>query len=230
MKKKKTNLIIVGAIVALIVVVLGIVAVFGFKTPNNSAKHLQAILDHRFKGDTTARAELVSEEQVGSLTTEYEETVQAFVKANVLSGTEADEATEKLYVEQCKKMFASLKYEVTKSKEVGEGKYQVTVEYQPSDFFLKFIEAANAETGNILAKYERSEYRGTEAEINAQMKKEFLENALVRFEETCKIMEHGEKQTMIFNLTRSKDGVYKVNDGEIAEFTVKILRLDEIQD
>ena len=53
---------------------------------------------------------------------------------------------------------------------------------------------------------------------------------LTKFEETRNAMGLGETQTMVFHLKKTKQGVYGVNDGEIAEFTIKILRLDEIQD
>ena len=74
------------------------------------------------------------------LKAQYESGIESFVKNTIAGGAEMEEELETKYIKLCKKIFDDMKYDVTSSKSTKNGGYEVTVEYQVSDVWTKYIE------------------------------------------------------------------------------------------
>lgn len=230
--KKKKNIIIgiIIAVVTLVVVVFGTLASLGIFREFDAKGYVSAILDQTLKGEVKAAASMTEGTTEESLYAQYEAGIESFVNYNLIDGEEISDEMEERCMDLCKKVFASMKYEVQEAEKVSNEEYHVTVTYQPSDIFRKFIISIQNEEARLDEKVENGEYRGTEDEINAKMKEEFLNNFCDLFETAYNTMEFGEEKTVVLKVVKGSDGLFKLENAGITEFLTKILGLDEIQD
>lgn len=229
--KLKDKKVIIGASVGAAVLITTIVICSVVFSDFQAQGYVKAILNQTFTGDVQAATKMTEQATEKELYAQYEENINSFVKANVLSGIEVEAELEQKYVDVCKKVFADMKYEVGEEQQADDGAYVVPVTYKPSDVFLKFHAAIEQERQKLYTKVESGEYKGaTQEEINGQMQTEFLNNACTLFGEAYETMEFGEEATMNFTVKKGENGLYQLNGEEIAEFLTKIMRLDENQD
>lgn len=232
MENKKKN-ITIGVIVSVVVVlfiVFGTLACFGIFREFNAQRYVSAVLDQTLKGDVEDAVEMIDGATEEALYTQYEAGITSFVKNSLTSGTELTTELEKRYTELCKKVFASMKYEVQEAEKISDEEFQVPVKYQPSDILQKFIASVTAESQRLNEKVENGEYRGTLEEINTQMKEEFMNNSCDLFEEAYNSMEFGEEQTIVLKVIKGENDLYELEESAITEFLVKILSLDAKED
>ncbi len=232
MKEKKTNIILIIAIVVatIILVVFGTLAGMGVFREFDAEGYVSAMLDQTLKGEVKAATKMTDGTTEESLYAQYEEGIKSFVSQSLIRGAEVSGEIETKYIEVSKKIFASMKYEVHEAEKVKKGEFRVEVSYQPVNIFQTFIDSVEAESKRLNEKVEKGEYRGTIDEINAQMKEEFLSNSCKLFEEAYNTMEFGEKKTVVFTVVKGDDGLYELENAQIAQFLKKILGIDEIQD
>ena len=228
MSTKKRN-IIIGVTIGVMVVVLGTVAYLGIFRGFTPEKYVDAILDQTFKGDVNAVLQLTEGATEKQLKAQYESGIESFVKNTIAGGAEMDEKLEDKYIKLCKKIFDDMKYDVTSSKSTKNG-HEVTVEYQVSDVWTKYIELSDSVTKKINEKMENGDYRGTLDEINAEMRKDFLIDAYDVLEKAYKDMQYGEKKTVAIQVQKGKGDLYELKGEEISQFIKKIMGLDENQD
>ncbi len=225
MKSKKIVIILGG----ILVLAAAIFAAWWFKD-FDAAGYTQAVLDQNFKGEVSAMKSFVEEKSEKELKQQYKAGIQSFVEKNITNGVEMDEALKEQYTVLCKKIFEAMKYKVKTAERVTHGKYKVPVEYQATDVFQKFTAAVPGESARLLEKVNKGEYKGTEEEINQQMKAEFLENCYQLLEQAFQEMQYGEKQTESFVIEQNSDGLYEMSDEQLKEFVTKIMGFDENQD
>ena len=226
---KKTRNILIGIIASIVTIGVGTYIIFSSGQGFDAKGYVSAILDKTLKGETKAAAQILKGTTEESLYAQYDAEITSFVK-QIIKGVEMDAETEDKYVELCKKIFASMKYEVQDVKETEDEGYEVIVRYQPSDVFSKFVVAAEEEKTRLEQKVDDCEYRGTIEEISVQMQADLVVNAYSLLEQCYKDMQYGEEKTMIFSIVKDKDGKYSMNAEQISEFVGKIIALDEIQD
>ncbi len=219
------------AIATVIVLITGLVAVSVFILQGFDSKlYVKTVLEQTFYGKVEDATEIIEGSTEEELIAHYEDGVAAFVKSNVLSGVEVDEETEKKFVELGEKIFGAMKFDVETEEKISREEYKVTVSYETSDIFLKYVDLIAIEQQRISDKVQKGEYKGTAEEINKQMQDEFLENAYLLLEEAYNTMEYSEKESTVFRVFVGGNDMFQMDDAEIKEFIVKIMRLDEIQD
>lgn len=191
--------------------------------------YVRALLDQTFRGEVKEAAKVMGDTSEKELKEQYEEEINAFVGKNLVSGIQMDETQKKEYEEICKDIFRAMKYEVKSSEKTNKREYDVSVEIQPSDIFIRFTAAVKENTAKLMAKADNGEYKGTEEEINSQMQQEFVKDACSLLEQSYKEMQYTEKETVIIKVTGNKNNEFSVDEEEISNLITKILRLDEIQ-
>lgn len=229
-KKKKIVIGVSIGIVAVLFIVFGTLACLGIFRGFDAQGYVRATLDQTIKGEVEAAAEMTSGTTEDALYAQYETGIESFVKNSLTSGTELTEDLKTRYIDLCKKVFASMKYEVQEAEKISDTEYQVPVAYQPSDVLKLFIASVQEESQRLSEKVENGEYRGTLEEINAQMKSDFMNNSYALFEEAYNNMQYGEEQTMVFKVVKGESGLYELESTAISEFLTKILGLGENQD
>lgn len=229
-KKKKIIIGISIGVAAVLFIVFGTLACLGIFREFDAQRYVKATLDQTIKGEVEAAVEMTNGTTEDALYAQYEAGIESFVKNSLTSGTELTEELETRYIDLCKKVFASMKYEVQEAEKISDTEYQVPVTYQPSDVLNLFIASVQGEAQRLSEKVENGEYRGTLEEINAQMKSDFMNNSCDLFEEAYNNMQYGEEQTMVFKVTKGESGLYELESTAISEFLTKILGLGENQD
>ena len=233
MKEKKKNVVasIIISVAILIFVVFGLLACFGDFREFDAKGYVKVMLDKTFKGEVQAVVELtngtVTEEEILA---QYEATVTSFANSRKPEDMQLSEDMQEQYISICKKLFASMKYDVKEAVKISDTEYEVPVEYQPTNVCEKFETLILEENQRIYKKKENGEYRGTTAEIDAKMKQEFTSAFCSLFEEAYNTMEIGEKETIVIKVVREDDDLYKIDSAQINELIKKILGLDVIQD
>lgn len=217
------------AVAAVIVILLGIVCV-GLFQDFDAQGYVLAILEQRFQGEVTQAKKIIKEAEEEELVAQYESGIEKFVEDHITGGIDTDAELEAKFGELCKKIFASMKYEVHEAEKISRKEYRVNVEIEPSDIFIKFVEGIQAESARLSEKVEKGEYRGTKEEIHAQMQKEFLENSYKLLEESYENRQYGEPEIIEFQVVSDENNIFSVRENEISLLITKILRLDEIQD
>lgn len=224
MKSKKGT----AAIIAVIVVLVGIVCV-GLLRDFDAQGYVRAILNQRFQGDVTEAEEILEDTTKKELVRQYEEGIENFVAAYITNGVEMDEALEQKFVELCKEIFRSMKYQVNEAEKISRKEYDVSVEFEPADVFPQFIASIQTESENLKQKAENGEYKGTKEEINVQMQNEFLNRSYELLEAAYQNMQYKDTETIVFKVKSNENNVFSMNEEEISSLITKILRLDEIQ-
>lgn len=225
-----------GIITGIIIVVIAIVAIvsvlfgMGVFKKFDAQGYVSAILDQSFKGDVKGMANVVEGKTEKELIQQYEEGVKAFVTKNITTGIELDEELEAKYIDLCKEIFASMKYEVKSAEKQENGEIIVSVEYKATDVFSRFTALLAEESAAMTEKVEKGEYQGTVDEINAQMQNDFLNNSYELLKKAHEEAQYGEKETMKFAVKKIENKLYTMDDSQIYEFRVKILGLDAKED
>ena len=230
MKSKKG--IIIGSVIGVVAIVIAFaVVVFGVKSLNSfdAQGYVRGILEQNFKGEIKEVSTVVDGQTEETLLQQYEDGIEAFLKNRLMYGVEMDEETEEKYIALCKEIFKTMKYEVKEAEKVGEEKYQVPVEYQTSDVFLKFDTLIAEESARIFAKADKGEYLGTVDEINLQMQQEFLDNSYELLKKANEEAEYGEKETVVIVVEKNEKGLYTMGT-QLNEFVLKITCEDVNQD
>ncbi len=224
MKSKKR----IAVLSVMLIVLIGIVCVALLKD-FDAQGYVRAILNQRFKGDVTEAEEILEDSTKKELLKQYNEGIEAFVADYIINGVEMDAELKGKFVELGKEIFSDMKYQVNEAEKISRKEYDVSVEFQPSDVFLQFIKAIQAESENLKQKAENGEYKGTKEEINAQMQSEFLNRSYELLEKAYQNMQYGEIETIVFKVKSNDKNVFSMKEEEISSFITKILRLDEIQ-
>ncbi len=225
MKSKKR----ITVLIAVLIVLVGVVCV-GLFRDFDAQGYVRAILNQRFQGDVTEAQEILEDMKKEELLKQYDEGINAFVADYITNGVEMDSELEEKFVELCKEIFDSMKYQVNEAEKISRKEYDVSVEFQPSDVFLQFIESIQTESENLKKKAENGEYKGKKEEINAQMQKEFLNQSYELLKKAYQNMQYGDSETIVFKVESNDKNVFSMKEEEISSFITKILRLDEIQD
>lgn len=230
---KKTRNILIAVISCIVLVGVGTYVIFSSVKEFDAKGYVKAILDKTIKGETKEAAALLEGVTEESMKAQYDAEMKSFTK-QIIEGAEMDEETEARYTELCKKIFASMKYEVVDVKKTEDENYEVTVKYQSVDVFTRFIETVDEEGARLHDKVEKGEYQGSEinrddqvAEMDAQLKQDYIANAYTLLEQYYNEMQFGEEQTMIFVVEKNADGKYSMKAEQIKEFVGKISALNE---
>lgn len=191
--------------------------------------YVQAALDAVFQGETDALMALEDGSKKRELEQEYEDRIAEFAEGLTI-GLEVSEPMQIQFNVLCENIFRTMRYSVETAEKSSKNVYKVTVEYVPSDVFVKWTEymAENAEDLNERAQ--DGEYQGTEEEIWEQMRLDIATESLELLDTAMMNAAYGEEKQTVLSVKKGEDGEFAMDEAEIADFIAKILYLDEIQD
>lgn len=191
--------------------------------------YVQALLDHRFQGDTDKLLKFDKDIDAKKLKEDYEQYIRTFSQGLTEGLNASGEMEEKFYT-VCKEIFRSMKYNVVQEEKISSDEYKVTVEMQPTDIFVKWKEMLKESMVEIQQKSERGEYKGTEEEILQQMLFDITAQSYELLETAYTEATYGEKEKVTLTIKKEENKEFAPKDEEITDLITKILRLDAIQD
>lgn len=214
---------------AVLVFALSAVCLAGCGKDFDAQGYVQAVLDQLFQGDVTKAAEMIEGSTKEELKEQYEQTLAGFVDNNIISGMQVTDIMRQDYIEVCRTIFTSMRYRVDSAKKISKTEYEVTVEISPADVFVRFVEGVKEDSEEIMQKAKNGEYSGTEEEISAKMQSEFLRHSFELLSTYSQDITYGDKQKIVLNVKAGEDKQFSVDEEELENLKIKILRLDEIQ-
>lgn len=191
--------------------------------------YTEAVLKQRLSGDTKALEELTEDVKEEELEAQYEEEIRTFVEGYITKDVVMGEELTEKYTKLCSEIFKDLKYEIQKATKKDKNAYEVNVDIYPTDTFVLFSEKLKHPADEMIQKAENGEYTGTEAEIQEQMQKEFLEYSYTLLEECFRGAETGEKETVVLKIINQEKRGFAVEEESFIKFLTAILRLDEVK-
>lgn len=159
----------------------------------------------------------------------YEEYIDGFSRS-LTDGLNLTEPAQVQCILLCEEIFRSARYHVEESEKISGKEYRVTVEFSPSDVFVKWREYMEENAVDINERLENGEYQGTEEEIREQVLLDIGTESLELLDTAMMDAAYGEKEKTVLVIKKGENGEFSIDEGEIADFTAKIMRLDEIQE
>lgn len=195
----------------------------------DASGYVLGVLDVTFQDETQKALRTMKDVTEDELHSRHRERVQQFVDDNITNELQMNEIKEAQFAALCEKIFASMKYSVGEAEKTGRRQYQVPVEIIPSDVMIRFREALLKDAEKIAGNLEAGKYKGTDEEISRQVLNDIINHAYELLDVSYTNMEFGESQTVILTVEAGKDKEYSINDEDMDNLIIKILRLDEIQ-
>ena len=214
-----------------LIIMISMMMVFGLAACGkfDAKGYTQALLDQMFQGTTKELASFDKDADETELEKQYKEYIKVF-SSGLTEGLNISEEMAEKYNRICKEIFRTQKYSVVGEEKIDQDEYQVTVEIQPSDVFVKWKESLNTGVENMQQKVERGEYQGTEEEILAQLEEDIIVESYEQLEQSYKSAQYGEKENIVLTIKKGESEKFQAEDEEISQLITKILRLDEILD
>lgn len=189
--------------------------------------YAQAYLDAMFQGETDALMSFEEGSRKSELEDQYEEYIDGFSRS-LTEGLNLTEPAQVQCILLCEEIFRSARYHAETSEKVSGNEYRVTVEFSPSDVFVKWMEYMEENAADMNERLENGEYQGTEDEIREQVLLDIGAESLELLDTAMMDASYGEEEKMVLTIKKGENGDFSVDEGEIADFTAKIMRLDEI--
>ena len=101
--------------------------------------YVQANLDAVFQGETNALMALKEGSKKRELEQEYEDRIAEFAEGLTV-GLEVSEPMQIRFNILCENIFRTMRYSIETVEKRSKNVYHVTVEYEPSDVFVKWTE------------------------------------------------------------------------------------------
>ena len=158
---------------------------------------------------------------------------EAFAEQYILGGVTVSDDMKAKYTQACNEMLELMKYEVVYVTKNQEGEYLVKVGYQSADIYQKFLGAIDAHAEKFLKDAKKEDYKvKKEKKIAAQIQENYLTEVCQLLKDACNAVSYSENvnTTMDFVVKADKNGEFQVDESQIGQFEVKILKIDEIQD
>lgn len=189
--------------------------------------YVQASLDAMFQGELDALMDLQEGSRKSELKKAYRENIEDFAEG-LTEGLEVSEATQLQFNMLCEDIFRRMRYQVGEAEKISSKEYRVTVEYEPSDVFVKWSEylAENAEA--IRERAESGAYQGTAEEVQEQIRLDIATESLELLDTAMLQAAYGDEEKMTLTVKKGEKGDFSLEEEEIADFTAKIMCLDVI--
>ncbi len=187
-----------------------------------------AILDLQFQGDTGSARAMVAGATQENLRDMYQDFINNFVAGYITDGMDISEEEIKEFTELAATVFSTMQYEVGEAKKTGRKEYEVPVVIRPVDTFLRYKDLLAEDAIRISGKIKGGKYQGTDEEIQSQVMTEITNHAYDLLEKAYEDSEFGDKQTVILKVKADTSDIYSINEEDMDNLIVKILRLDEI--
>ena len=196
----------------------------------DAVSYVRGVLDVTFQDETVQAVKIMKDVSEYDLHVQHDESITRFVENNITSELEMSETEQAQFHNLCEKIFSVMKYHVESAEKTGRKEYEVSVTIQPSDVFVKFREALVKDSERMAAAIEAGEYTGTDEEISQKILADIIYNAYDLLSISYLDMEYGKEQTVIIKVKADSGNEYAIDEEDVDNLIIKILRLDEIQD
>lgn len=203
---------------------------FGCGRKFDASGYTQALLDLNFQGETSGALQYVDGVSKTELMQQYKQSVDAFVAANITNEIEMSDAKTADFADLVSRIFMTMRYEVKDAEKTGKREYEVPVSIWPSSVFEVFRQSLVEDSLKIAEKVEEGGYTGTEEEIDQQVLSDIINHAYELLESAAQEPEYGDEQTVILHVRADGENEYYIDEDDMDNLIVKILRLDEIGD
>ena len=200
----------------------------GCKGGFDASGYTGAILDLQFQGDAGSARAMVAGATSETLQDMYQEFIDNFVAGYITDGMDISEEEIGEFRELAAIIFSSMRYEVGEAKKTGRKEYEVPVVIQPADTFLRYKDLLAEDAIRISGKIKNGKYQGTDEEVQNQVMAEIARHAYDLLEKAYGDSEFGDKKTVILKVKADTSDIYSINEDDMDNLIVKILRLDEI--
>lgn len=221
-KRRKNKFLVI------LTVVLFSLELSGCRNDFDASAYTAAILNFQFQGETQDVRTVIEDADFSELSESYQQFINEFVEEYITAGMQLGEMRTEQFAEFASSMFTSMRYEVGKAKKTGKHEYEVPVVIQPNDTFIRYEELLEEDAVQITEKIENGEYKGTDEEIQNQVFREIANNAYDLLLTAYESSEYGEEKTVILRVSQTEEGTYSIDEEDMDNLIVKILRLDEI--
>lgn len=189
--------------------------------------YVQASLDAMFQGETESLMNLQEGSSKSALNKAYKENIAGFAEG-LTEGLDVSEATQLQFQMLCENIFRTMRYQVEEAEKLNSKEYHVKVTYAPSDVFLKWTEYLAENAIDIQKRADAGEYQGTEEEVQEQIQQDIAAESLELLDTAMLHAAYGEEESIVLTVKEGENGDFALDEEEIADFTAKILCLDEI--
>lgn len=205
-------------------------AMTGCKSDFAASSYVEAVLNLQFQGDTQGARDYMEEPDSAALAQLYQQFIDDFVSGYITSGLNLGEMRTEQFAELTSTMFTTMRYDVGEAKKTGKQEYEVPVVIQPNDTFVKYQQFLQEDSEKITENIKNKKYKGSEEEIQNQVVREIAGNAYDLLEKAYEESSYGDKETVIVKVKAEKGEDYAIDEEDMDNLIVKILRLDEIGD
>lgn len=223
--KKSSNHVIALLMICAVVTSFAV----GCSKKFDASGYARGVLDVVFQDETAQALETMEGATEKKLHEMHEESILTFAEQNITNEIEMNETQKARFLALCEKIFEVMKYNVLEAKETGDRCYEVPVEINPSDIFVRFQEALYKDSEKIAEKINAGGYQGTNEEISRQVLNDIVNHSYELLDVSYTEMEYGEAETVILEVEAGEEKEYSINEEDMQNLMLKILRLDEIQ-
>lgn len=192
--------------------------------------YVRGILDVTFQDETKQALKTMKDVTEYDLHVQHNERILRFVQNNITNEFEVSEQQQAQFENLCKKIFAVMKYQVKEAEKTGKKEYEVAISIQPSDVFSEFQKALVKDAERMAKAIEAGQYKGTEEQVSKQILDDIAYNSYDLLTIAYLDMEYEEEETVVVTVKADEKNEYYVEEEEIDNVIIKILKLDEIQD
>ncbi len=218
-------------VISILVVCLAAISMLtGCGKDFDASGYVSSVLDVTFQDETEQALSMIDGVTANDLHQQHEDSIRTFVENNITNEISMNELKEARFFDLCEKIFATMRYDAKDAEKTGKKQYEVPVEISPSDVFIRFQEALVTDSEEIAADVQAGKYTGTEEEIAQQVLNDIVNRAYELLDVAYLDMEFGREQTVILTVEANEENEYSINQDDMDNLIVKILRLDEIQD
>lgn len=195
----------------------------------DASGYAKAVLDLSFQGETQKALEIMDGSTKESLTEQYKVFIDTFVANNITSQMDMGDLKTEQFGELVSKIFAVMRYSVKEAEKTGRKEYEVPVEIQASDVFIRFQQLLTEDSVKMAQDVKAGVYQGTDDEVTQQILKDIADHAYELLDAAAAEMKYADAQTVIVKVKANKKNEYYIDEDDMNNLVIKILRLDEIQ-
>lgn len=215
-------------VLSLILCAAVMLAVSGCRRGFDAAGYTEALLHLTFQGETKDAMKMIKGTDKETLMLMYQESIDTFT-VNILTGQfDISETKQMQFADLTAKIFSSMRYKVTGAEKTGKKEYEVSVAIQPADVFVHFRELLTEDSLKMSENIKAGEYEGTEEEISRQVMADIVNHTYELLDTAYMRMDYGAEKTVVLEVKADENNEYSVNEDDMNNLIVKILRLDEM--
>lgn len=195
----------------------------------DASGYVEGVLALNFQGQTAKAQEMIDGASAESLKEQYREFIDTFVANNITNELDMGDLKTTQFAELVSKIFSVMRYSVGEADKTGRKEYEVPVEIQPSDVFIRFQQLLTEDSVKIAQDVKDGVYQGTDEEVQKQILSDIVNHSYELLDVAYSEMKFGDAKTVIVKVKADEKNEYSIDEDDMDNLVIKILRLDEIQ-